>query len=86
LVTATESNAQKVEWMSFEQALEAQKIEKKKIFVDLYTDWCSWCKRMDKTTMKDPDIIRYLNSTFYPVKFNAEQETEIKFKGKTYIS
>ncbi|NBC24566.1 MAG: DUF255 domain-containing protein [Bacteroidetes bacterium] len=84
LVIVSHVNAQKVEWMSFEQALEAQKIEKKKIFVDLYTDWCSWCKRMDKTTMKDPEIIHYLNSTFYPVKFNAEQKTEIKFKGKTY--
>jgi len=78
------SEAQKVQWMSFEEAIEAQKKEQKKIFVDLYTDWCGWCKRMDKTTMTDPFIIEYLNSNFYPVKFNAEQKESIQFKGKVF--
>ncbi len=78
------SFSQEVKWMSFEEAIEAQKTEKKKIFVDLYTDWCGWCKRMDKTTMTDPFIINYLNSEFYPVKFNAEQDEDITFKGKVF--
>lgn len=75
---------QQIEWMSFEEAVEAQKVKKKKIFVDLYTDWCGWCKRMDKTTLSDPDVIQYLNEQFYPVKFNAEQPEDITFKGKVY--
>ncbi len=83
-LTTIQSNAQKVQWMSFEEAIEAQQKEQRKIFVDLYTDWCGWCKRMDKTTMTDPYIIEYLNSQFYPVKFNAEQKKDIQFKGKTF--
>lgn len=79
-----QSKGQEVQWMSFEEAIEAQKKEQRKIFVDLYTDWCGWCKRMDKTTMTDPFIIEYLNSRFYPVKFNAEQKGDIKFKGETF--
>lgn len=76
--------AQKIQWMSFEEAIEAQKENPKKIFVDLYTDWCGWCKRMDQTTFSNPTIADYINSKFYPVKFNAEQKDNITFKGETY--
>ena len=73
-----------VNWMTLEQALEKSKTEKRKIFVDMYTDWCGWCKHMDSTTFVNPAIAKYLNEHFYPVKFNAEQEKDIVFKDKTY--
>lgn len=73
-----------IQWMTIEQALEKSKTEKKKIFVDLYTDWCRWCKYMDSTTFVNPNIAIYLNEHYYPVKFNAEQEHDIVFKDKTY--
>ena len=52
--------------------------------VDLFTDWCGWCKKMDKTTFENPVIIRYINDNYYPVKFNAEQAEELEFEGKKY--
>jgi thioredoxin-related protein len=73
-----------VNWMTIEQALERSKTEKKKIFLDLYTDWCGWCKHMDSTTFVNPAVVNYLNEHYYPVKFNAEQERDIVFKDKTY--
>lgn len=73
-----------VNWMTLEQALEKNKTEKRKIFVDVFTDWCGWCKRMDSTTFVDPAVARYLNEHYYPVKFNAEQQEDILFKDKTY--
>jgi thioredoxin-related protein len=73
-----------VNWMTLEQALEKSKTEKRKIFVDMYTDWCGWCKHMDSTTFVHPAVAKYLNEHFYPVKFNAEQEKDIVFKDKTY--
>lgn len=73
-----------VNWMTLEQALEKSKTEKRKIFVDMYTDWCGWCKHMDSTTFIDPRVAKYLNEHYYPVKFNAEQEKDIVFKDKTY--
>jgi thiol:disulfide interchange protein len=47
-------HAQAIEWMTFEQALEAQKETPKKILVDVYTDWCGPCKLMDKKTFQNP--------------------------------
>jgi thioredoxin-related protein len=77
-------NPVRVKWMTLEEALEKSKTDKRKIFVDVYTDWCGWCKRMDSTTFINPTVAQYLNDHYYPVKFNAEQQKEIVFKEKTY--
>lgn len=77
-------NVETVEWLSWEEAVERSKVEKRKIFVDVYTSWCGWCKRMDKTTFGQAHIAKYLNENFYPVKFNAEQTEPVTIDGKTY--
>jgi thioredoxin-related protein len=73
-----------IEWLSIEEAAEKNKTEPRKILIDVYTDWCGWCKRMDQTTFKDPTIVKYVNETYYAVKFDAEQQKDIDFKGKKY--
>jgi thioredoxin-related protein len=73
-----------VQWMTIEEAADAMKTEKRKIFVDMYTDWCGWCKKMDAATFQKAHIAKYLNSNFYPVKFDAEQKEEIVYKEKSY--
>lgn len=73
-----------VKWMTLEEAVEKSKSEKRKIFIDIYTDWCGWCKVMDRETFQNPCIANYLNRNFYPVKFNAEQKKDIVFKGTVY--
>jgi thioredoxin-related protein len=73
-----------VKWMTFEEAVEKSKVEKRKIFIDVYTDWCGWCKVMDRETFSDPNVAKILNEKFYPVKFNAEQRENITFNGNTF--
>ena len=74
----------RVQWMTFEEAVEKSKTEKRKIFIDVYTDWCGWCKVMDKNTFNDPAVAEILNSKFYPVKFDAEQREDIVFDNHTF--
>ena len=76
--------AQSIQWMTFEEAIEAQQSVKKKVFVDIYTDWCSWCKKMDQTTFQNKVIANYINEHYYPIRFNAESNLDITFKGNTY--
>ena len=71
--------AQGIQWMTFEEAKEAQKVEPKKIFMDVYTDWCGPCKLLDKNTFQNPDVSRYISEHYYAVKFNAEGQEEIKY-------
>ncbi|MCS6929351.1 MAG: DUF255 domain-containing protein [Saprospiraceae bacterium] len=78
------ASEQVVGWLSFEEAINRAKAEKRKVFIHLYTTWCGWCKRMEETTFSDPLVVRYLNEKFYPVKFDAEFTEEITFKSKTY--
>ena len=78
--------SQKVNWVSFEQALELQKTNPKNIMMDVYTEWCGPCKMMDKNTFENPLIAKFLNDNFYSVKFNAEGTEEINFYNKTFTN
>ncbi len=76
---------EKIEWMKFEDAVAATEMSPKMLLVDVYTDWCGWCKKMDKETFTDPGVIKYVNETFYAVKLDAENMTRsFDFKGKKY--
>ncbi|KXX68763.1 thioredoxin [Flammeovirga sp. SJP92] len=74
----------KIEWLSFEEAITKSKKEPRKILIDVYTDWCGWCKKMDRSTFSDPSIVKYVNENYYAVKLNAESRKAIQFQGSTY--
>jgi len=84
MMSFTLPNEQEVRWLTLEEAVALNKVQPKKLFVDIYTDWCGWCKRMDKTTFNDPRVAKYLNKHFYAVKLNAEQKNDIKFGGYVF--
>ena len=75
-----------IEWMTMNEALEAQKETPKKIFADVYTEWCGPCKMMDKNTFTHPDFVAYVNKHYYPVKFNAEGTEKVNFQGFEYTN
>jgi len=77
---AQDAESASIKWMSMEEMEKAHAKEPRKIIIDVYTDWCGWCKRMDKTTFQNPEITRYINEKYYAVKLNAEQKETIKFK------
>ncbi|MCB0508603.1 MAG: DUF255 domain-containing protein [Chitinophagales bacterium] len=75
----------KIQWNSIDNAVAQSKSNNKPfIFVEIYTDWCGWCKKMEETTLEDEGILDNLNSNFTTVKLNAEAKTPVTFKGQTY--
>jgi thioredoxin-related protein len=71
--------------MKFEEAVAANANNPKMILVDVYTDWCGWCKKMDKDTFTDPRVVAHLKKNFYAVKLNAEDtKRRFPFMGKTF--
>lgn len=84
-VTISVHAQDKIEWMKFEDAIAASEKNPKMLLVDVYTDWCGWCKKMDKETFTDPSVIAYVNKGFYAVKLNAEDKNRsFDFQGKTF--
>ncbi|MBL7910168.1 MAG: DUF255 domain-containing protein [Bacteroidia bacterium] len=73
-----------VKWLTFKEAQEKNKQVQKPFLVDIYTDWCGWCKHMMKTTYSNPNLAGYINSNFYPVKFDAETKDTVEYNGKIY--
>ncbi len=85
LICLTANAQEKIEWLKFEEAVKANQSNPKMLLVDVYTDWCGWCKKMDKDTFTDPKVIDYINSNFYAVKLNAEDtQRTFDFMGKKY--
>lgn len=84
--TAQQANIEDVaiKWYTWDEAIAANAKKPKKIFIDLYTEWCGYCKKMDANTFKDPAVVKYMNEHFYAVKFDAEQKGDITYNDHTF--
>jgi len=84
-VPAAPKPAEEIHWITSIDELQA-KMQKnpKKVYMDVYTGWCGWCKKMDATTFQNPDLIKYINTNFYAVRLDAERKDVINFQGKQY--
>ncbi len=75
-----------IKWYTIQEAEKLMKQSPRQLFIDTYTDWCGWCKKMDKDTFTNPVIADILNNKFYPVKFDAEGSEAITFLGQKFIN
>lgn len=83
LVGAT-AQAQEIKWVTFQEAIKAQKKKPKPIFMDVYTHWCGPCKMLDQNTFSAPEVIKVIKDQYYAVKFNAEGNEDIEFLNKKF--
>lgn len=78
------SDKKHINWLTVEEAYAATQKKPKKFVVDVYTDWCGWCKVMDRETFSKPVIIDYVNENYYAVRLNAEQTADIRLGKQTF--
>lgn len=73
-----------INWKTVEEVESLMVVAPKQVLVSVYTTWCSYCKKMDRTIYNNPAVVDYINQHFYAIKLNAEQTQSIQFQGKTY--
>lgn len=84
LSTSSYTVKDKINWLNFEQLNTQYTAAPKPILIDVYTNWCGWCKEMDRTTYKHEKLSAYINEHYYAIKFNAESKEPITFNNKIY--
>ncbi len=81
---AQQNEQSTVTWYPISQAAANNPKQEKMYFIDFYTSWCGWCKKMDNSTFMDPVVAAILNQYYVPVKFNAEGSETVAWAGNTY--
>lgn len=71
--TDTPTTKKKIKWYDFNTGFELAQKEGKVAVIDCYTDWCGWCKVMDKKTFSNDSIIDRFNENYIAIKFNPEK-------------
>ena len=71
-------NVAALRWLDYGDALDRAAAEDKHIIIDFYTDWCGWCKVMDRKTYADPRVMKLLNESFVITKINAESNKRFR--------
>ena len=72
----------KLDWLAFDAASARAMSEGKHVIVDIYTNWCGWCKVMERETYGNPEVADYLTQNFVLAKVNGESSAKIHWKGK----
>ena len=83
LFIASVSYSKDPQWKTFNRGIEEAKKSGKKILVDVYTDWCGWCKKMDAETYPNKKVSEYLTKNYVIIKLNAEGDEKISYQGQS---
>lgn len=84
LITNSFKPAGEIQWMGFNDGYKLARKTGKIMLVDVYTDWCGWCKRMDRDAYAKSEVAEIVGKDFVAVKFNPELDGSYLFDGKTY--
>jgi thioredoxin-related protein len=76
-------SAKDLQWKKYNAGVIEAKKSGKKVLVDVYTDWCKWCKKMDEVTYKDGKVKAYLEKNFVVIKLDAEGTENVSYQGRT---
>src|SRR5215470_2446193 len=73
-------------WRAWDPGLREARASRRPVLVDVYTEWCGWCRRMDRDVYSRPEVKGYLDRAFVTVKLDAEAGDRAEYEGRTFTS
>ncbi len=73
----TESHTAGIAWHSYAEGLKLAAETGKPLLVAFHADWCKFCRKMERETFTDSDVIRRINREFVPVSVDVDREKDV---------
>ncbi len=70
-----------ITWYDYDSGLVKAKTEDKHIFINFTTSWCGYCKKMNKSTFVDPEVVRMIDSNFVAIMVDGDSKHELDIDG-----
>ncbi len=74
--------AKSLQWVALEDGVKRASTSGQYVFVTVYTDWCTYCRRLNNVTFKAAPVLEELGKNFQSVRVNAESDKPVVWKGK----
>ncbi|MCD4719081.1 MAG: thioredoxin fold domain-containing protein [Desulfobacula sp.] len=71
------SGTSNIDWQGYDQGMELAKTENKPIFLYFHADWCTYCKKLTKTTFRNKAVLNYLKDNFISITVNTDKKQEL---------
>ena len=84
LAPARPAAAKPIAWHDWTSGFREAGAASRPVLVDVYTDWCAWCRRMEHDVYSRSDVRDYLAEHFVAVRLNAESDAAARYQGKRY--
>ncbi len=76
--------AGELRWRGFDAGLREARSTGRPVLVDVVTDWCRYCKMMDRDVYSRADVREYLSQRFIPVRLDAEGAQVVSYEGRSF--
>ena len=76
------SDASKIDWQGYAQGMELAKSQNKHVFLYFHADWCTYCKKLKKTTFQDKGVLKYLKDNFISIEVDTDKNQELAIQWK----
>ncbi|WP_181390589.1 DUF255 domain-containing protein [Sphingobacterium athyrii] len=70
---------ERINWVSFEQLDSLLAVEPRETLIFIHTDWCSYCRKMEREIFTKQNLVTVINKNYYAVSLDAESVAEISF-------
>ena len=67
-----------IKFYNYEEGLKKAQADSLHVAVFFKTTWCKYCKVMDSTTMKDPEVVDLLNKHFVVIKVDGDKRKDLR--------